>query len=268
MQSAKTVLGVLRERGRRGLPCEELYRHLFNPQLYLVAYGRIYANQRRWVVEVGLDRGVLAHALHKLAGRDREHVQAPEDDSVCLSRRPPELNGFERVSRAVDADHQSTGTKDVLTRPVGLRDRGEIAERVQRRVGRLPSHTDPQGANADWWGEVEVHAGMIPNRSVNESRRAIHSRDVTERERSTEVGPEPVLMHKATAWSGRPPGPARLRVVAPAPIPSTIDLGRAEQTRPRASRSFVQWRAPPGRHEPRPLHRRVGRRRTGRELGK
>jgi group II intron reverse transcriptase/maturase len=44
MQSAKTVLGVLRERGRRGLPCEELFRQLFNPQLYLLAYGRIYAN--------------------------------------------------------------------------------------------------------------------------------------------------------------------------------------------------------------------------------
>jgi group II intron reverse transcriptase/maturase len=45
MQSAETVLGVLRERGRRGLPLEELYRQLFNPQLYLLAYGRIYANQ-------------------------------------------------------------------------------------------------------------------------------------------------------------------------------------------------------------------------------
>jgi group II intron reverse transcriptase/maturase len=45
MQSAATVLGVLRERGRRGLPCSELYRQLFNPQLYLLAYGRIYANQ-------------------------------------------------------------------------------------------------------------------------------------------------------------------------------------------------------------------------------
>jgi len=45
MQSAETVLGVLRERGRRGLPCEELYRQLFNPQLYLLAYGRLYANQ-------------------------------------------------------------------------------------------------------------------------------------------------------------------------------------------------------------------------------
>jgi group II intron reverse transcriptase/maturase len=45
MQSAETVLGVLRERGRRGLPCDELYRQLFNPQLYLLAYGRIYSNK-------------------------------------------------------------------------------------------------------------------------------------------------------------------------------------------------------------------------------
>jgi group II intron reverse transcriptase/maturase len=44
MQNAETVLGVLRDRGRRGLPCNELYRQLFNPQLYLLAYGRIYAN--------------------------------------------------------------------------------------------------------------------------------------------------------------------------------------------------------------------------------
>src|SRR5690349_25018379 len=44
MQNAETVLGVLRDRGRRGLPCDELYRQMFNPQLYLKAYGRIYSN--------------------------------------------------------------------------------------------------------------------------------------------------------------------------------------------------------------------------------
>ena len=45
MQNAETVLDVLRDRGRRGLPLNELYRQLFNPQLYLLAYGRIYSNQ-------------------------------------------------------------------------------------------------------------------------------------------------------------------------------------------------------------------------------
>ena len=45
MQNAETVLSVLSERGRRGLPCTELYRQLFNPRLYLVAYGRLYSNK-------------------------------------------------------------------------------------------------------------------------------------------------------------------------------------------------------------------------------
>ncbi len=44
LQSAETVLGVLRDRGRRGLPCNELFRQLFNPQMYLLAYGRLYSN--------------------------------------------------------------------------------------------------------------------------------------------------------------------------------------------------------------------------------
>ena len=45
MREAETVLDVLRERGRRGLPLERLYRQLFNPQLYLLAYGRLYSNK-------------------------------------------------------------------------------------------------------------------------------------------------------------------------------------------------------------------------------
>src|SRR5918997_2159218 len=45
MQNAETVLNIIRERGRRGLPLERLYRQLFNRELFLVAYGRIYANK-------------------------------------------------------------------------------------------------------------------------------------------------------------------------------------------------------------------------------
>ena len=44
-QDAGTVLEVLRERGRKGLPCDELYRQMFNKSLYLLAYGNIYSNQ-------------------------------------------------------------------------------------------------------------------------------------------------------------------------------------------------------------------------------
>ena len=45
MQEAETVLNVIRERGERGLPLENIYRLLYNRNLYLRAYGRIYSNQ-------------------------------------------------------------------------------------------------------------------------------------------------------------------------------------------------------------------------------
>jgi len=45
MQTAEVVLEVLRERGGKGLPCDELYRQMFNKDLYLVAWGNIYPNK-------------------------------------------------------------------------------------------------------------------------------------------------------------------------------------------------------------------------------
>lgn len=44
MRSSEKVLGMLRDRGKRGVPVDDLYRQLYNPSLYLRAYGRIYAN--------------------------------------------------------------------------------------------------------------------------------------------------------------------------------------------------------------------------------
>src|SRR5260370_9845135 len=44
MQTAEVVLSVLGERGRKGQPCTQLYRQLFNKDLYLLAYGNIYSN--------------------------------------------------------------------------------------------------------------------------------------------------------------------------------------------------------------------------------
>ena len=40
MQRAEALLEIIHERGKKGLPLERLYRHLFNPELYLRAYGR------------------------------------------------------------------------------------------------------------------------------------------------------------------------------------------------------------------------------------
>jgi len=44
MRNAETVLGIIRERGRRGLPLERVYRLMWNQDLFLTAYGRIYRN--------------------------------------------------------------------------------------------------------------------------------------------------------------------------------------------------------------------------------
>ena len=72
MQNAETVLGVLRERGRNGLPLDELYRQLFNPQLYLLAYGRIYSNDGAMTPGSRGNRG--RHVLGKI-GRIIEAVR-------------------------------------------------------------------------------------------------------------------------------------------------------------------------------------------------
>ncbi len=40
MQESAVVLGVLRERGRKGLPLTQLYRQMFNKELYLLFVDR------------------------------------------------------------------------------------------------------------------------------------------------------------------------------------------------------------------------------------
>lgn len=45
MQNAETALAVIRERGTKGVPLERVYRLLFNQELYLRAYARLYPNE-------------------------------------------------------------------------------------------------------------------------------------------------------------------------------------------------------------------------------
>ena len=44
MQNAETTLAIIRDRGKEGKDLEDVYRRLYNPDLYLRAYGRIYRN--------------------------------------------------------------------------------------------------------------------------------------------------------------------------------------------------------------------------------
>jgi retron-type reverse transcriptase len=61
MRTADTILGIIRDRGRRGLPLEDIYRQLYNPGLYLPAYARLYAN------EGALTRGATSETVDAMS---------------------------------------------------------------------------------------------------------------------------------------------------------------------------------------------------------
>ncbi len=73
MQEAEVVLGVLRERGRKGLPVTQLYRQMFNKDLYLAAYGRIYSNQGAMTPGPSQETadGMSEDLIHEVTGQMR-----------------------------------------------------------------------------------------------------------------------------------------------------------------------------------------------------
>jgi hypothetical protein len=44
MRTAETILNIIQDRGKRGLPLDDVYRQLFNPDMYLRGYARIQKN--------------------------------------------------------------------------------------------------------------------------------------------------------------------------------------------------------------------------------
>jgi group II intron reverse transcriptase/maturase len=45
MRKAATVLGIIHARGKQGLPLADVYRQMYNPELYLLAYAKLYRNK-------------------------------------------------------------------------------------------------------------------------------------------------------------------------------------------------------------------------------
>jgi len=63
MRTADTILGLIHERGRKGLPLQRVYRLLYQPDLYLRAYGKIY---QIWTADpLHALLSTLAHILTK-----------------------------------------------------------------------------------------------------------------------------------------------------------------------------------------------------------
>jgi hypothetical protein len=180
MQSAETVLGVLRERGRRGLPCDELYRQLFNPQLYLLAYGRIYANKGAMTPGVtgetvdGMSLGkieriidALRHERYRFSPAKRIYIPKKNGKLRPLGL-PPWSDKL--VGEVVRLLLEATGW---IIRPAGERTEDEqrglarILERCDslRAVDRLVSDfagmlRQRQGQHLDTWITQAKHSGV------------------------------------------------------------------------------------------------------------
>lgn len=45
MRNARTILGIIRKRGAEGKSLDQIYRMLFNPELYIAAYAKIGSNK-------------------------------------------------------------------------------------------------------------------------------------------------------------------------------------------------------------------------------
>src|SRR5215475_8112004 len=47
MRTAETILNIIQDRGKRKLPLDDVYRQLYNPDMYLRAYAKLYRNDGR-----------------------------------------------------------------------------------------------------------------------------------------------------------------------------------------------------------------------------
>ena len=104
MQAAEVVLDVLRERGRKGLPLTQLYRQMFNKDLYLLAYGNIYSNKGAMTpgasketadgmsaAKTGRIIDALRHERYRFQPAKRVYI--PEKNGSAKTARPAVMAG-------------------------------------------------------------------------------------------------------------------------------------------------------------------------------
>ena len=98
MQSTNVYVGLLRERGKRGLPLKRVYRQLFNRNLYLSAYGKIYRNAgatTKGVTEETVDFGLQLRGagIAPICRSHPEFDKALDQEILQLSNPGPFLRG-------------------------------------------------------------------------------------------------------------------------------------------------------------------------------
>src|SRR5258708_33772746 len=68
MRDAETTLLIIEDRGKKNLSLENVYRRLYNPDLYLRAYGRLYRN------EGAMTRGTTGETVDGMSRRKIEEI--------------------------------------------------------------------------------------------------------------------------------------------------------------------------------------------------
>ncbi len=101
MRNAETILGVICERGTKGLPLERVYRLLFSRELYLLAYGRLYRNDgaltRGATADTvdGMSLAKIDRLIHEV--RDERHVDASSASQDSQIQREDTPTGHPNV---------------------------------------------------------------------------------------------------------------------------------------------------------------------------
>jgi len=144
MQEAATYLELIRERGKKGLPLERVYRQLFNRDLFLMAYGKIYQN-----------KGAMTHGVTE---------ETPDGMSLEKIQTLIERLRYERYDW-LPARRVYIPKKDGKKRPLGMPVWSDkLVQEVIRLI--LEAYYEPQFSD-------HSH-GFRPQRSCTTALREIH----------------------------------------------------------------------------------------------
>ena len=144
MQEAATYLELIRERGKKGLPLERVYRQLFNRDLFLMAYGKIYQN-----------KGAMTHGVTE---------ETPDGMSLEKIQTLIEILRYERYDW-LPARRVYIPKKDGKKRPLGMPVWSDkLVQEVIRLI--LEAYYEPQFSD-------HSH-GFRPQRSCTTALREIH----------------------------------------------------------------------------------------------
>ncbi len=149
MRTTNAILGLIHERGAKGLPLERVQRLLYNPNLYLTTYGKLYRNQG------AMTEGVTGETVEGMSQEKIERtIKALRDGTFR----------WEPVRRVY------IPKKDGKKRPLGLPDwTSKLVQEVMRLI--LNAYYEPQ---------FSAHShGFRPERGCHTALREIKTWDGT-----------------------------------------------------------------------------------------